>query len=93
VQGHSGRRIEAERAERRPYPVIGQRHDFYSLSSGQFIIMVFRTFTRLMRKDLNIFSRPTFWADLWEWLSCYSHWMPSMGSDTTDGMDEVRGGG
>jgi hypothetical protein len=55
--------------------------------------MVFRTFTRLMRKDLNIFSRPTFWADLWEWLSCYSYWMPSMGSDTTDGMDEVRGGG
>jgi kynurenine formamidase len=52
-----------------------------------------RTFTRLMRKDLNIFSRPTFWADLWEWLSCYSHWMPSIGSDTIDGMDEVRGGG
>jgi hypothetical protein len=72
--------------------VIGQRHDFYSLSSGQFIIMVFRTFTRLMRKDLNIFSGPIFWADLWEWLSCYSHWMPSMGSDTADRMDEVRSG-
>ena len=37
-----------QRVRRGDHTPIGQRHDFDSLSSGQFIFMVFRIFTRLM---------------------------------------------
>ena len=57
-------RLGRQRVRSGDHTPIGQRQVLDSLSSGQFIVMVFRTFTRLMRKDLNIFSRPIFWAAL-----------------------------